>query len=77
MTPHKYYCEEKEALVVSGFAPPVSVHPALRSVRIRIAVVMMMVVLLDCIKIELWCEYLRVVVSRYNHVRWIVGIDCL
>jgi hypothetical protein len=40
----------------------VSVHPAPRIVRIRIAVVMMMV-LLDCIKIELWWEYLRIVVS--------------
>ena len=30
-------------LMVSGFAPPVSVHPAPRIVRIRIAVVMMMV----------------------------------
>ncbi len=77
MTPHKYYCEEKEALVVSGFAPPVSVHPALRSVRIRIAVVMMMVVLLDCIKIELWWEYLRIVVSCYGHAGWSVGIDRL
>ena len=50
-------------VVVSGFAPPVSVHPAVRIVRIRTAVVMMMVVLVDCIKIKLWWEYLRIVVS--------------
>ena len=40
-------------VVVYGFTPPMSVHPAPRIARIRIAVVMMMV-LLDCIKIELW-----------------------
>ncbi len=40
-------------VVVSGFAPPVSVQPAPRIMRVRIAVVMMMV-LVDGIKIELW-----------------------
>ncbi len=48
------FCGGGVYVVVSGFAPPVSVHPAVRSVRIRIAVVMMVVVLVDCIKIELW-----------------------
>ena len=49
-------------LTVSGFAPPVSVHPAVSIVRIRIAVVMMIVVLLDCMVFSLYCEYLWVVV---------------
>ena len=52
-------------VVVSGFAPPVSVHPAPRIVRIRIAVVMMMV-LVNCIKIKLWWEYSRIVVTNLD-----------
>jgi len=64
-------------VVVSGFAPPVSVHPAVRIVRIRIAVVMIMVVLLDCMVFSLCCEYLRVVVYCYGLGRWGVGIDRL
>jgi hypothetical protein len=55
----------------------VSVQPAVRSVRIRIAVVMMMVVLLDCMVFSLYCEYLRVVVYCYGPARWGVGIDRL
>ena len=53
-------------VVVSGFAPPVSVHPALRIVRSRIAVVMMMVVLVDCMVFSLCCEYLRIVVYKFR-----------
>ena len=51
---------------VSGFVPPVSVHPAPRIVRMRIAVVRIMVVLVDCIKIELWWEYSRLLLF-HNH----------
>ena len=51
-----------EYVVVCGFAPPVSLQPAVRIVRRRIAVVMIMVVLVDCMVFSLCCEYLRVVV---------------
>ena len=64
-------------VVVSGFAPPVSVHPAPRIVRRRIAVVRIMVVLVDCMVFSRCCEYLRVVVYCYGPARWGVGIDRL
>ena len=51
-------------LGVCGFVLPVSVQPALRIVRIRIAVVRIMVALVDCMVFSLWCEYLMVVVYK-------------
>ena len=64
-------------VLVPGFAPPVSVQPAPRIMRVRIAVVMMMVDLVDCMKIQQCREYLRIVVSCYGLARWSVGIDRL